>query len=104
MRSPRHAACSTGGRFDSPLLANRLGDPTEREVLVHIPPEGVEAMAEGASSSALSSTLHRSLPQALLAPVGRRLEKQSLSAMNGWFCKVKMGPAILGHARYIHQS
>ena len=49
---PDHAFTPTLGlldrwSFDSPLLANRLGDPTQREVLVHIPPEGVEAMAQG---------------------------------------------------------
>jgi hypothetical protein len=49
---PDHAFTPTLGlfdrwSFDSPLLANRLGDPTEREVLVHIPPEGVEAMDQG---------------------------------------------------------
>lgn len=50
---PDHAFSPTRGLLerwsvDSPLLTNRLGDPTEREVLVHIPPEGVAAMAEGA--------------------------------------------------------
>ena len=49
---PDHAFTPTFGlldrwSLDSPLLANRLGDPTEREVLVHIAPEGVEAMAQG---------------------------------------------------------
>lgn len=49
---PDHAFAPTRGLLerwclDSPLLANRIGDPTEREILVHIPPEGVTAMAEG---------------------------------------------------------
>ena len=49
---PDHAFTPTLGlldrwSFDSPLLANRLGDPTEREVLVHIPPEGVEDKKTG---------------------------------------------------------
>ena len=49
---PDHAFVPTRGLLerwcvDSTLLANRLGDPTEREILVHIPPEGVTAMAAG---------------------------------------------------------
>ena len=49
---PAHAFAPTRGllerwSFDSPLLANRLDDPTEREVLVHIAPEGVKAMEDG---------------------------------------------------------
>ncbi|MDP6188740.1 MAG: alpha/beta hydrolase-fold protein [Candidatus Poseidoniaceae archaeon] len=49
---PDHAFAPTRGlldrwSLDSPLLANRLGDPCEREVLVHVPPEGVKAMQDG---------------------------------------------------------
>jgi enterochelin esterase-like enzyme len=49
---PDHAFAPTRGllerwSFDSSHLANRLGDPTEREVLVHIPPEGVHAIDNG---------------------------------------------------------
>ena len=49
---PEHAFTPTRGLLerwsvDSSLLANRLGDPTEREVLVHVAPEGVQAMQNG---------------------------------------------------------
>ena len=49
---PKHAFAPTNGRFqrwviDSSLLENRLGDPTEREILTHISPEGVEMMEQG---------------------------------------------------------
>ena len=49
---PDHAFAPTRGLLerwcvDSEVLANRLGDPTEREVLVHIPPEGLAAVSEG---------------------------------------------------------
>ncbi len=35
--------------MDSNLLQNRLGDPTEREILVHIPPEGRTILEQGGS-------------------------------------------------------
>ena len=49
---PKHAFAPTNGRFqrwviDSSLLENRLGDPTEREILTHISPEGIEMMEQG---------------------------------------------------------
>lgn len=33
--------------LDSKLLKNRLGDPTSREIIVHISPKGVELMQQG---------------------------------------------------------
>lgn len=49
---PKHAFSPVRGQIerwviDSPLLDNRLGDPTEREILTHISPEGVEIMQQG---------------------------------------------------------
>ena len=49
---PKHAFAPVEGRIerwvlDSPLLENRLGDPTEREILTHISPEGTALMEQG---------------------------------------------------------
>ena len=49
---PAHQFTPVRGRverwsFDSNLLENRLGDPTEREVLVHLAPEGLEILERG---------------------------------------------------------
>lgn len=49
---PKHAFAPMKGKinrwsFDSKLLENRLGDPTEREVLVHIAPEGQAILDNG---------------------------------------------------------
>ena len=33
--------------IDSDLLRNRLGDPTEREVIIHIPKQGLEMINQG---------------------------------------------------------
>ena len=49
---PKHAFTPVSGQirrwvFDSPHLENRLGDPTLREVLTHIAPEGVAAIEAG---------------------------------------------------------
>jgi len=51
---PKHAFAPVHGRLerwvlDSPLLENRLGDPTEREILTHISPEGIALMEQGKS-------------------------------------------------------
>jgi len=37
--------------LDSKLLKNRLGDPTSREIIVHISPKGVELMQQGTNLS-----------------------------------------------------
>lgn len=49
---PEHNFAPTMGllerfSFHSPLLANSLGDPLTREVLVHIPVQGLEAINQG---------------------------------------------------------
>lgn len=49
---PNHAFEPVRGQierwsFESTFLENRLGDPLEREVLVHLAPEGVAAIQEG---------------------------------------------------------
>ena len=93
---PDHAFTPTLGlldrwSFDSPLLANRLGDPTQREVLVHIPPEGVEAMAQGKHLGVVIY-LAPFTPRALLVLAGRRSQKQSLNATSGWSSKGKWTP------------
>ena len=49
---PKHQFTPVRGRierwsFESELLENRLGDPTEREVLVHLAPEGIEILESG---------------------------------------------------------
>ena len=49
---PKHAFAPVLGQFrrwtlDSTLLENRLGDPTEREVLTHVSPEGMALLSEG---------------------------------------------------------
>lgn len=51
---PKHAFSPVRGQLerwvlDSPHLENRLGDPTEREILTHIAPEGVERIQNGGS-------------------------------------------------------
>ena len=49
---PRHNFAPITGKFtrfsfDSALLENRLGDPTERDVLVHITKEGLDLISNG---------------------------------------------------------
>ena len=49
---PEHRFTPVRGRidrwsFESELLTNRLGDPTEREILVHIAPEGISHIEAG---------------------------------------------------------
>ena len=49
---PKHSFDPILGRIDrfvldSKLLENRLGDPTSREILVHIPPKGVDMIDKG---------------------------------------------------------
>ncbi|MBT5284533.1 MAG: hypothetical protein HOL29_01020, partial [Euryarchaeota archaeon] len=49
---PEHRFTPVRGRidrwsFESELLTNRLGDPTEREILVHIAPEGIRHLEAG---------------------------------------------------------
>lgn len=49
---PEHSFAPIEGRIerlvvDSNLLKNRLGDPTKREVIVHIPKQGLESINQG---------------------------------------------------------
>lgn len=49
---PEHQFTPVRGRidrwsFDSELIANRLGDPTEREIMVHLTPEGIQQLDAG---------------------------------------------------------
>ena len=49
---PKHVFTPIKGRIerwvlDSKLLSNRLGDPTEREILTHIAPEGLDMIEQG---------------------------------------------------------
>ena len=52
MFMPKHSFAPVLGQIDryvldSKLLENRLGDPTSREILVHIAPEGVDLIHKG---------------------------------------------------------
>ena len=49
---PEHSFSPIEGKLDrftidSDLLNNNLGDPTVREVIVHIPPSGLEIIDQG---------------------------------------------------------
>ena len=49
---PKHVFTPIKGRIerwvlDSKLRSNRLGDPTEREILTHITPEGLDMIEQG---------------------------------------------------------
>ncbi len=49
---PKHAFSPVRGKLerwviDSPHLENRLGDPTEREILTHISPQGLQKIEQG---------------------------------------------------------
>jgi len=55
---PKHSFAPILGQIDrfvldSKLLENRLGDPTSREILVHISPKGVELMQQGTKLPAI---------------------------------------------------
>ena len=49
---PKHSFAPILGKInrfvlDSKLLENRLGDPTSREIMVHIPPKGLDLISKG---------------------------------------------------------
>ena len=55
---PKHSFAPIRGKverfsFDSPLLVNQLGDPTEREIVVHCSPEGQHILDDGGSLPAI---------------------------------------------------
>ena len=55
---PKHSFDPILGRIDrfvldSNLLENRLGDPTSREILVHIPPKGIDMIDKGGKLPAI---------------------------------------------------
>ena len=88
MRSPRHLACLTGGVSTRLCWPIDWGIPQSGKCLSTFHPKALKRWIK-ASNLALSFTSPPSHPQALLALVGRLLQKRSLNAMSGWLSKVK---------------